>query len=206
MSCPLVGGGSPTAAFGRGARYASDVNEAGDRTTIRRRGVEVRVQVEAALRAQIVATFRIVDVDSAGCATSHPVSVDPARRPDPAMDVTELTGVTSVSVGKFLVGRDAYDSDPRLISSLRLDGAAASAAVGAIAHLMVGSGPNDPEHCLPEVSYGDEIVVLGVRSEQDQSEIYLRYSGCDHHGFDDGVNVRRLTEQSLKPFSADRTR
>jgi len=173
-------------AFGRGAKYAGDVREAGDRTTIRRNGVEVRVQAEATLRAQIVATFHTVDVDSAGCATSHAVSVDPSRRPDPAVDVAELTGVTAVGVGKYLVGRDADDSDPRLISSLRLDGGAASGAIEAVARLRVGSGPNEPTHCLPEVSYGDEIVVLCVTFEQGQSEIYLRYSGCDHHGFDDG--------------------
>lgn len=85
----LVENTGPTVAFGRGARYASDVREAGDRTTIRRRGAEVRVQAETTLRARIVATFHTVDVDHAGCATTHAVSVDPTRRPDPALDVAE---------------------------------------------------------------------------------------------------------------------
>lgn len=196
----LVENTGPTVAFGRGARYASDVREAGDRTTIRRRGVEVRVQAETTLRARIVATFHTVDVDNAGCATTHAVSLDPTRRPDPALDVAELTGVTSVSVGKYLIGRDDDDSDPRLISSLRLEADAASAVVGAVARLRIGSGPNDPRQCIPEVSYGEEIVVLFVTSEQGRSEIYLRYSGCDHHGFDDGVRTRRLTARSITPF------
>lgn len=198
----LVENTGPTVAFGRGAKYASDVREAGDRTTIRRNGVEVRIQAEATVRAQIVATFHTVDVDSSGFASRHVLSVEPSRRPDPAVDVADLTGVLALAVGKYLVGRDAYDSEPRLVSSLRLTGESAREAIRAVGELRIGSGPNSPEDCLPEVSYGDEIVVLRITSDQGQSEVYLRYSGCDHHGFDDGVTVRRLTAEAMAPFLA----
>jgi hypothetical protein len=196
----LVENTGATVAFGRGAKYASDASEAGDRTTLRRHGVEVRIQAEASLRAQIVDTFHSVDVDSFGCASTHPVSVEPSRRPSPAVDVTELTGVSAVAAGKYRVGRDDYDSDARLLSSLRLVDDAARAAIEGIVALELGSGPNDPTHCLPEVSYGDELVVLGITSDKGESEVYLRYSGCDHHGFDDGLNVRRLTAGAMVPF------
>jgi len=30
----------------------------------------------------------------------------------------------------------------------------------------------------------------------------LRYSGCDHNGFDDGIAVRSLTAKTVGPFVA----
>jgi hypothetical protein len=99
----LVENTGPIVAFRRGATYASDVREAGDRTTIRRNGVDVRIQAEAPVRAQIVATFHTVDVDSSGCASRHVVSVEPFRRPGPAVNLAHLTSVTTVAVGKYLV-------------------------------------------------------------------------------------------------------
>ena len=51
---------------------------------------------------------------------------------------------------------------------------------------------------LKEVSYGDEIMVLRTG----RAELVIRYSGCDHNGFDDGVTVRRLTAAAMLPFVA----
>lgn len=53
-----------------------------------------------------------------------------------------------------LVGRES------IISSLRLDGAAAQRALAAIRAEPVGGGPDEPQNCAPDVSYGDEVVVL----------------------------------------------
>jgi hypothetical protein len=42
--------------------------------------------------------------------------------------------------------------------------------------------------------------VLRVRSAAGDTEIMLRYSGCDHNGFDDGVTVRTLTPAAIARF------
>ena len=65
-----------------------------------------------------------------------------------------------------------------------------------------GSGPNRPWRCVAEYQYGDEVIVLRVQHARGESQIYLRYSGCNHHGFDDGTTVQRLTVASAAPFLA----
>ena len=105
-------------------------------------------------------------------------------------------------MGKYDIGQDPYPADPRLVSSLRYDGSDAAAVVAAVAHAEIGGGPNDPESCLPEHSYGDELIVARIWSQSGESELVVRYSGRDHHGFDDGISVRRLTLESLAPFIA----
>ena len=45
-------------------------------------------------------------------------------------------------------------------------------------------------------------MVLHVTSEQGESTVHVRYSGCDHNGFDDGVTVRRLTRDAMQPLLA----
>lgn len=167
----------------------------GDQTAVRLGGVQVAVNAPADLRQRIVATIRpVAEADSYGCPTSHPISARPQQRPVPAR---ELTDVASISACKYRLGRDAY-----LISSVRLDGSAARQAIGEIGRAPVGGGPDNPDQCLPEVSYGDDAIVLRVRSAGGSSEIYLRYSGCDHNGFDDGTTVRRLTAAAVGPFVA----
>jgi len=42
--------------------------------------------------------------------------------------------------------------------------------------------------------------VLRVTSDKGESQVYLRYSSCDHNGFDDGRSVRRLDASSVAPF------
>ena len=139
-------------------------------------------------------------VDAYGCPAGCPFSADPARRPDPAVPVESLTGVTAMSVCRYAVTTpDGYPAGARpLISSSRLEGEDAAAAVAAVAAAPVGGGPDAPEHCLPEYSYGDELVVLRIESDQGPSEVVLRYSGCDHNGFDDGSTVRSLTAEAVR--------
>ena len=108
--------------------------------------------------------------------------------------------MSTVSACKFRIGEDSFGTKPRLISSLRLDGSAAAQAIRGIAGAPAGGGPDDPGQCLPGVSYGDDVIVLFVRSAAGRSEIVLRYAGCDHNGFDDGRTVRRLTATSVAPF------
>jgi len=66
----------------------------------------------------------------------------------------------------------------------------------------VGGGPNRPDTCMKSYSYGEEAIVLRIRSAAGPTELVIRYSGCDHRGFDDGVAVRRLTAGALAPFIA----
>jgi hypothetical protein len=192
----------PIVAFGRVEKPKDGVVEVGDRTTVGLNGVEVIVQTEPVLRKRIVATVHAVTVDVNGCPSTDPVSRDPARRPAPAVDVSKLASVAAVAACKYRVGDDDYLADPRLLGSLRLEGAKAAKAVDRIATAAKGGGPNKPGNCITEVSYGDELIVLRITSSTGESQVYLRYSSCDHNGFDDGMFVRRLDVKSIAPFVA----
>lgn len=175
----------------------------GDRTTVTVGEVRVLVQAEPSLRQRIVSTIRRVSTNAHGCPVADPISNDPGRRPEPAIDVNKLSGVHAVSACKYTLRDGFSDTDltgPTLMSSLRLEGADARRAIAAVAAAPVGGGPNRPGECMRAVSYGDEAVVLRIMSDQGQWQIYLRYSGCDHNGLDDGVNVRALTRDAVAPF------
>lgn len=177
----------------------------GDQTVVRLNGVQITVNAPAELRERIVRTVRRAETDSYGCPATHPIVKDPAQRPAKPVGVTSLTDVSSVSACKFqldygLADGDEVSPDLRLISSLRLDGAAADRAIRAIGQAPLGGGPDHPEECLPEVSRGSELIVLLVTSAAGRTEIVIRYSGCDHNGFDDGIAVRSLTAGAIAPF------
>ena len=57
------------------------IEHRGDRTTVRRDGVEVIVQAAGDLRRRIVATIRGADPDRNGCPATHPVGKRPGWRP-----------------------------------------------------------------------------------------------------------------------------
>ncbi|WP_433087725.1 hypothetical protein ACQP1P_17485 [Dactylosporangium sp. CA-052675] len=180
----------------------SGVRQEGDQTVVRRDGVMITVNAPQELRQRIVDTIRRVDVDSYGCPSEHPIGVHPQRRPPKPVDVASLQNVASLSACKYEVAGDSGSPSPRLVSALRLDGPAAAGAVREIAKAPVGGGPNAPQTCVPEASYGDEAIVLLVRSAAGPTEILLRYAGCDHNGFDDGVSVRTLTAAAVAPLIA----
>lgn len=177
----------------------------GDSTTVVLGGVAVTVVAPTDLREQIAATVHEVQGprDVYGCPTTDPVWTDPGRRPDPAVDVGTLSGVSALAVCRYAVADPAArlpgDREP-LVSSRRLTGAAARDVVAAIAAAPPGGGPDNPGDCLPDYSYGDDLMVLHVTSEQGESTVHARYSGCDHNGFDDGVTVRRLTREAMQPL------
>jgi len=184
----------------RGA--ADGIEREGDRTTVRVAGVEVVVQAPVALREQIAATIHRVDVDAFGCPTRHSISMQPSLRPTRPVDVAALRDVTAVSVCKYEL-RAAYNAaqpQPWLVSGLRLDGDVADRAIRQIAQAPIGGGPDNPQDCAPEGAYGDDAIVLQVRSAAGSTEVMLRYSGCVGNGFDDGVDVRRLTAAAVAPF------
>jgi hypothetical protein len=178
---------------------ADGARQEGDRVTVRLDGTQIGVQAPAELRSQILGTIHRVDVDSSGCPTTDPISDRPERRPPQPVDVRSLRAVTDVAACRYEIGDDA-PWDRRLVSSVRITGGQALQAVAGIAAAPVGGGPDRPGDCLPEVSYGEAVVVLRVRSPGGLSQIYLRFSGCDHNGFDDGVAVRALTRTAVAPF------
>jgi hypothetical protein len=179
------------------------VVEEGDRTTVTIGTTSVMVQAEQPLRDKIVATVHEVGVDAYGCPATDPVSEHPQARPSPAIPVGDLESVTSVSVCKYSLSYSKYiqtSTPPMLISSTKLEGTNAAAAIAGIATAPVGSGPNSADTCLAEVGYGDDQIVLRVTSAAGDSEVYLRYSGCDHNGFDDGADTYQLTADAVAPF------
>jgi len=174
----------------------------GDRTTVTLDGVSVLIQAPAALRGEIAHTVSTFTTDSHGCPATHRISADPEGSPSPAIDVTTLTGVTAVSACKYALSSKYLPDQGGLISSIRLNGHPAAASVASIAQTHIGGGPDAPKTCVVDRSYGDEAIVLLVQSDQGATEIYLRYDGCDHHGFYDGTTVRTLTAGSVAPFIA----
>lgn len=175
----------------------------GDRTTVTLRGVSVTVQAPERLREQIVRTIRPASTDANGCPVSHPISGAPGVRPQPAVPVDALRRVTSVSACKYSLPFFGTERVHRgLLSSIRITGPAAQNAIENIKAAPRGGGPDSPQTCLARVSYGDEAIVLRISSAQGHSEVLLRYSGCDHNGFDDGHGYHRLTHDAVAPFVA----
>lgn len=172
-----------------------------DRLTVTLAGVRIDIVAGRALRERIAATVHTVAVDHHGCPSTDPASADPGRRPRPGVDVSTLSGVVAISVCRYAVS-DGFIDAQGLVSSLRLEGQAASDALEAVAAAPAGGGPDRPQSCLKRVSYGGEMIVLRVTSDAGTSQVYLRYSGCDHNGFDDGVTVRRLTADAVRPLVA----
>lgn len=192
-------------AFERDTGEEPGTTHEGDRTSVLLAGIVVRVQAPADLRERIVATVHEVDGprDVYGCPITDPIWTDPDRRPDPAVDVASLTGVDAVSVCRYVVGDPAARMPGYpLVSSLRLSGDAAQDVVAAIAAAPPGGGPDNPGDCSVDYSYGDDLMVLHVTSDAAESTVHVRYSGCDHNGFDDGVMLRGLTRDAMQPLLA----
>ncbi|MFI5841433.1 hypothetical protein ACIA8K_17185 [Catenuloplanes sp. NPDC051500] len=183
--------------------YEGDGTEVeGDRTTVRRDGAEVIIQAPKEWRDRIAATIHQVRIDDAGCPTSHRISTGQDLRPTPPVNVATLRDVTSVSVCKYPLPDEgsAQTSSPRLLSSLRLDGAAAADEIRQIAAAPVGRSLDTPADCAPEVAHGGEVIVLLVRSATGTAEVTMRYAGCVQNGFDDGTTVRELTKAGVGPL------
>jgi hypothetical protein len=133
-------------------------------------------------------------------------SFEPGTRPRPARDIATLTGVKSVTACRYALGGLGETSDARppapLFSSLRLIGGPAQDVAAAMAAAPPGGGPDEPEACLADFSYGDEMIIAHIESDQGQSTVHVYYSGCDHNGLDDGIAVRALTRPAVQPLIA----
>lgn len=180
------------------------ISRGGDREVVRIRDVYVIVQVPQPLRGQIAATVRVADVDANECPATDPVSRDVDRRPEVPADIAGLRGIQRVSACKYALLQEPGDDQecPTLISSTAVVGDDAFRLVRQIAKAPEGGGPNSPQNCLAESSRGDEIVVLRITSAERVATVHVRYGGCDHHGFDDGVVLRGLVREPLEAILA----
>ena len=176
----------------------------GDQEVRRIGDVVVRVIAPARLRERILATVHEAEVDANGCPMHLPAGFEPGDPPEPAIDLTALTGVTSVAACRYPVQTlDPTDEPIPLFSSLALSGESAESVVSAFVEAPAGGGPDNPESCSPDFSYGDEMLVVLVDSDQGRSAVHVYYSGCDHNGIDDGTTVRALTREAVQPLIAD---
>jgi hypothetical protein len=103
-------------------------------------------------------------------------------------------------VCRYAIGDTVAPSAGRGLSGSRLTGGDARAIVRAIQAAPEGTGPNEPDNCVREVAYGDEVLLLVVRDGIRAQEVVVRYSGCDGHGVDDGLTRHRLTANVLRPL------
>jgi hypothetical protein len=176
----------------------------GDRRTVLLGGVDVVVQTrDPGLRDRIAATVHRVDVDWAGCPADDVVAEHPDQRPAASIGLDVVTGVTSVTACQYAVQPPQMYRMPPLLASAELVGQDAQDLVAALASAPPGGGPNAPDTCLPEVSYGDQILVLAIHSAEGVERVVVTYTGCDHNGIDDGTTVRTLTRDAMAPLTQD---
>ncbi|HYJ69299.1 MAG TPA: hypothetical protein VEX15_16740 [Nocardioidaceae bacterium] len=160
---------------------------------------------DAEERRQIFETARVVDrVDLHGCPINHPISEEPTRRPEPVDGGLETVGIVqSVSICRYHVV-DPLSSYRLMHPLIASDRAGVGAFVRTIRSAPEGTGPNSPEHCLLDVAYGDEAIVLILHGERHDQQVFVRYSGCDGHGIDDGTTQRELTGDMLWALTEQR--
>jgi hypothetical protein len=136
-----------------------------------------------------------------GCPADHPVTTARDARPDPGPGGLGTVGpAASITLCRYAIGRLPQSLGSPVLSASELTGTEATAVVRAILAAPEGGGPNEPDNCLPEVAHGGEMLVLTVRGGSRTQEVFVRYSGCDGHGIDDGRTLRRLTADALKPL------
>jgi hypothetical protein len=154
-----------------------------------RAGVSIAVQTHAnpALRKTILASVRQVATDLNGCPATQPVNSTGWVRPTQGLDWS--SAVTALSICRY----DTRTADWSLIASAGKDQAGANRVLESIRSAPAGGGPDDAKS-LPDL--GSELTVLRFRTAGGVREVYLRYDGYRHNGFDNGTEMRRLTRRS----------
>jgi len=150
---------------------------------------------------RIVDSARIVTADHNGCDAASPIQKGLFPRPTQPFDLTAIGSVDEIAVCQYDLRMGPEQS--WLIASRLLTGEAANAELGALQGTTIGSGPNTPDTCLPAESQ-DSAIVLRLDPGPEQHDIYVYYDACVHNGFDDGTNVRQLTEDNCRPLWGER--
>ena len=159
---------------------------------------------DSAVRARVLDSARVA---RGGCPVEHGISPGPEARPDPGPGgLAALGPVESVTVCRYAVGTERPTNGNSLLSAGQLSEKDAPDVVRKILAAPAGTGPNEPQNCISEVAYGDEVLLLLVRDGERTQEVFVRYHGCDGHGFDDGQTHRHLTADSLAPLLAGQHR
>ncbi|MDQ3738708.1 MAG: hypothetical protein M3337_06025 [Actinomycetota bacterium] len=153
----------------------------------------------AATAAAILDSARRVSTDHNGCDASSPIQEGDFARPSTGFDVASVATVDSISVCQYDLGRN--EGVAGLIGSRRITGDDASNMLGAIKEAPVGGGPDEPENCSADL-YGDTAVVLRLHHGGTPDDMHVYYEWCFGNGFDDGTNVRRLTQANCIPLFA----
>lgn len=132
--------------------------------------------------------------------TDHPIIGGPDVRPDPGQGGLAGVGVVeSVTITRYDLSHDRTNP---MLSRTSIIGDPAAELVQTILSAPQGSGPNSPGDCAPSAMFGSEAIVLRVHGAERTQEVFVRYSGCDAHGFDDGQVRRCLTAEALQPVLA----
>jgi hypothetical protein len=153
-------------------------------------GVSIEVQTHAspALRNTILASVRHVVTDVNGCPATHAVNSTGWVRPTPGLDLA--SAVTGLSICRY----DTRTADWSLIASVGKDRAGANRVLGFIRSAPARGGPDDLNSLA---DLGEELTVLRFQTANGVREVYVRYAGYRHNGFDTGTQVRRLTRESV---------
>ena len=174
------------------------------RETRRLGELTVTVQLDdPALAERILDSARVYDAaDWAGCAADHPLAAtSDDLRPEVPWDVAAGDVVLGGTVCRYALPEvsppsDGMDRPPSHIASRSLTAEEATAVRNAVAAAPTGTGPNDPARCSADRARGDEAIVVTLSTESGSRELFVRYSGCDHHGVDDATTVRKLTPET----------
>ncbi|GAB3270448.1 hypothetical protein GCM10027456_57570 [Kineosporia babensis] len=171
----------------------SDGHGGSDRAVVQAGTVSIVVQAPAELRAQIISTVRLAEIDHNGCAAVPPYAGHPKWGPS-GPEVTEYTDIKGISACSYV--------DAELVGSLRLNPEQATEAIAAIASAPVGGGPFNPAAlCVPVEDESDDVAQLILQVDAAAAgTIVLSYGGCSSTGLDDGTAVRTLTRDSVQPF------
>jgi len=156
---------------------------------------------DAGVRAHILRSARAAGtVDAAGCPADHAVTGGPDVRPAAEPGGLGTVGpVESITICRYAIGPSSPAGHP-VLSTSRVVGEPARAIVDAILAAPQGSGPDDPDSCAKDVAYGDDVLLVAVRGGAGTREVFVRYSGCDGHGTDDGHTRRALTADVVRPL------
>ena len=150
---------------------------------------------------RIVDSAQVVTADHHGCDATSPIQDGLFPRPPHAFDLSSIGSVDGIAVCQYdVTGRSG---EPGLIASRLLSVSDANAELGALQGTTIGSGPNDPDSCLPAETR-DTAVVLRLDPLGEPNDVYVFYDSCVHNGFDDGTNVRQLTQQNCVPLWGER--
>ena len=153
-----------------------------------------------AVAHRIVDSARVVELDHNGCDATSPIQAGLFPRPQHAFDLGTIGRVDAIAVCQYSPRTPA--GEPGLIASRLLTGTDANAELGALHVAKFGGGPDTPNTCLHSEP-PDTAIVLRLYPGSGR-DAYVYYDSCVHNGFDDGTNVRELSEDGCAPLWGDR--